>query len=478
MRTHWLNPNSENTQIRRKAAFGVVSVTPKTRVSTHEPIIQRTASCACGGGCPSCEQRTKDPVIQPKLNISSPTDQSELEAESIAQRITTDKNIHSLASITHSSPTAGLQRSCDRCDGFSTEHESEEEETLQPKQSTGHASMEHSPRLAPKVLRQGGESLPGGVREFFEPRFGIDFSNVRIHRDIQAAESARSINALAFTSGHDVFFAEGQYAPETISGQKLLAHELAHTIQQSGKVSDGQALQRKPDDERDVPAKPAPKKAASACPTFVSLTATIKAPKVSDACKNKCRLELGCCTTARGACGNTKDSGAAFKGTIEVPKDCAGELGFVQNLVSSDRKRTPTGKSKECLAITSPHVDGGVPWKGCKVSVSSAGTHTIESDDCPFMELQDTLSAASIADSFKMFLIWKTSGDKGWHTIGKVEWNWTEATALKKGTDCASKWTAPGGSAATVTGAASTESPVSKPKVQDVDDNWGPCDKK
>jgi hypothetical protein len=275
-----------------------------------------------------------------------------------------------------------------------------------------------------------------------------------------------------------VFFAEGQYAPDTAAGKKLLAHELTHAIQQSQKSPGTPTLQRKPDDEKDVPAKPPPKKAAASCPTFVSLTVTIRKPKVSDTCKSKCRLELGCCTTPRGSCGVTKDSGAAFKGTIEVPKDCAGELGLMQNLISSDRKRTLTDKSKECFKITSAHVDGGVPWKGCKVSVSSAGTHTIESDDCPFMILQDHLTAASINDSFKMFLIWKASGAKSWQTIGKVDWSWSAATALQKGKDCASKWTAPGGSASTVKGAASTESPVSKPKVQDVKENWEPCDKK
>jgi ribosomal protein L44E len=446
--------------------------------NTHGPMIQRASSCACGGGCPSCQQQTEDRVIQPKLNISSPTDRYEQEAERVAERIGAAVDPHSLGNITHSNRASAVQRKCDQCNGISADDGPEQEEVLQPKLSTGGASIEPNARLDANVLRQGGQSLPNGVRAFFEPHFGVDFSNVRVHHDNQAAESARSINALAFTSGHDVFFAEGQYAPATAAGKKLLAHELTHTIQQSGKGSGQQTLQRTPDDQKDTPAKPPPKKVASACPTFVSLTATIQAPKVSDACNSKCRLELGCCTTPRGSCGTTKDSGAAFKGTIEVPKDCTGELGLMQNLLSSDRKRTTTGKSKECLSITSTHADGGVPWKGCKVSVTAAGTHTIESDDCPFMELQDTLTAASISDSFKMFLIWKTSTSKGWHTIGKVEWSWSAATALKKGKDCASKWTAPGGKATTVNGEASTESPVSKPSAQDVDDNWAPCDKK
>jgi outer membrane protein OmpA-like peptidoglycan-associated protein len=69
-----------------------------------------------------------------------------------------------------------------------------------------------------------------------EPRFGHDFSNVRIHTGSQAAESARAVNALAYTVGHNVIFGSGQYAPATQAGRQLLAHELAHTVQQEGQT--------------------------------------------------------------------------------------------------------------------------------------------------------------------------------------------------------------------------------------------------
>ena len=77
-----------------------------------------------------------------------------------------------------------------------------------------------------------------------EPRLGHDFSQVRVHTDRRAAESARAVNALAYTVGRDVVFGEGQYSPRTHSGQKLLAHELTHTIQQ-GMQHAPSALQRK-----------------------------------------------------------------------------------------------------------------------------------------------------------------------------------------------------------------------------------------
>jgi len=81
-----------------------------------------------------------------------------------------------------------------------------------------------------------GEPLSRETRAAMEPRFGSDLSRVRVHTDARAAESARSIKALAFTVGQDIVFGAGQYAPQTSAGQKLLAHELTHFIQQSSSV--------------------------------------------------------------------------------------------------------------------------------------------------------------------------------------------------------------------------------------------------
>src|SRR5262245_310933 len=81
-----------------------------------------------------------------------------------------------------------------------------------------------------------GEALPHSTQSFMEERFGSDFSNVRIHRSEPAAESAESINARAYTSGNDIVFNSGEYQPHTSSGQRLIAHELVHTLQQTGGV--------------------------------------------------------------------------------------------------------------------------------------------------------------------------------------------------------------------------------------------------
>ena len=76
-----------------------------------------------------------------------------------------------------------------------------------------------------------GRKLPSATRKFFEPRFGFDFNRLRIHTDAEAAQSARALNAHAFTIGRDIVFGAGRFAPHTSAGQRLLAHELAHVVQ-------------------------------------------------------------------------------------------------------------------------------------------------------------------------------------------------------------------------------------------------------
>src|SRR6185369_3962784 len=92
-------------------------------------------------------------------------------------------------------------------------------------------------------FKGGGQPLPPTLRASFESRFGHDFGEVRIHAGAQAAEAAESINAQAFTVGQDVAFAAGQYSPETGEGQRLLAHELTHVIQQN-EAGQGLTIQR------------------------------------------------------------------------------------------------------------------------------------------------------------------------------------------------------------------------------------------
>ena len=116
-----------------------------------------------------------------------------------------------------------------------TQPEEEEEEPVQAKRS-----KESSPEVSPsfdsgiKSMRGGGQPLPKSSRAYFEPRFGADFSSVKIHTNTSAMHMARSINAKAFTFGKDVVFGEGQYSPQTSNGKRLMAHELTHVVQQEG----------------------------------------------------------------------------------------------------------------------------------------------------------------------------------------------------------------------------------------------------
>ena len=93
------------------------------------------------------------------------------------------------------------------------------------------------PPIVHEVLNSSGQPLDAGTRVFMEPRFGHDFSQVRVHADARAAESVRAVNALAYTVGRDVVFGEGEYAPGTSEGRRLLAHELTHVAQQRSGVS-------------------------------------------------------------------------------------------------------------------------------------------------------------------------------------------------------------------------------------------------
>ena len=88
------------------------------------------------------------------------------------------------------------------------------------------------PQIVEDALKSGGEPLDLRTQEFMESRFEQDFSQVRVHTDARAAESAASISARAYTAGHDIVFGAAQYAPSTPSGKTVIAHELAHVLQQ------------------------------------------------------------------------------------------------------------------------------------------------------------------------------------------------------------------------------------------------------
>ncbi|MBW2690556.1 MAG: DUF4157 domain-containing protein, partial [Deltaproteobacteria bacterium] len=179
-------------------------------------------------------------MIQAKLKINEPGDIYEQEADRVADAVMR-------------MPEPGVQREVEPEEEDEEERlqakplaaqitpliqrkiypEEDGEELIQSKETSG-----QTPRLSPILqnqihsLKGSGHALPQSVRNFFEPRFGYSFGQVRVHNDARAAQLSRGVNARAFTVGQDVVFAAGQYTPETTRGKKLLAHELSHVVQQ------------------------------------------------------------------------------------------------------------------------------------------------------------------------------------------------------------------------------------------------------
>jgi hypothetical protein len=165
--------------------------------------------------------------FQAKLSVNTPGDPYEVEADAMADKVMRMVDpFLPLQKATVFNPSANpIHRKCAEC---------EEEEHIHRKENSG-AETEGSNELDNYVstLSSSGHSLSESSRQFFEPRFGQDFSGVRVHTDSVAAKSAQSINALAYTTGNNIVFNHGQYSPGSQSGQRLLAHELTHVVQQS-----------------------------------------------------------------------------------------------------------------------------------------------------------------------------------------------------------------------------------------------------
>jgi len=150
--------------------------------------------------------------LQRKLAVGSVNDPLETEADAMAARVLSDE--HVAASAASATPAA-LHRKAS---------------------STAVPSVE-APASVHQALRSPGEPLDTATRSSLEPRFGRDLSQVRVHTDSLAAQSAADVQASAYTVGQNVFFAAGNYNPHSAGGKRLLAHELSHTVQQSGGAS-------------------------------------------------------------------------------------------------------------------------------------------------------------------------------------------------------------------------------------------------
>ncbi len=168
------------------------------------------------------------PFFQSKLTVNTPGDAYEQEADSMADRVMRmpEGNIPFFAPISN---IGSIQRKCATC---------QDEEKVQRKETANSSGQIAPPEVAQTLSSGTGQALDSSTQQFMGSRFGHDFSQVRIKTDAQAASSAQTIQAKAYTSGTDIVFGSGEYQPSTTEGKRLLAHELTHVVQQ-GRIPSG-----------------------------------------------------------------------------------------------------------------------------------------------------------------------------------------------------------------------------------------------
>ncbi|HEY0265907.1 MAG TPA: DUF4157 domain-containing protein [Rhizomicrobium sp.] len=213
------------TRFEREADALAVSAMDGGRLPAYSlmavPAIQRKCKCggnASGGGqCDSCREKER---VQTKLKVAEPGDALERQADRIADQVT---KTHAAEGDVHQ---GGVH------------------EPVIARRAAPGSAPEAGGGAVDAALAQPGAVFSGGARRDMERRFGHDFSHVRVHTGSAAVTAAQALNARAFTYGHGIYFGEGQYNPGTAEGRHLIAHELAHVLQQSP------AIHRDPKDEK------------------------------------------------------------------------------------------------------------------------------------------------------------------------------------------------------------------------------------
>lgn len=214
---------------RRAAVASTQSPHRDTHVSASSTLQRAASACACGGGCPRCNsgngafnglkpRGSHGPRVQAKRTVRPSSDTLEQEADRVADHVS--------ATPTHPD-IGGAPPRIQRVLG-------------QPIGQTGAAP---APACLEQVLTGSGRPLDPALRQDMEQRFGHDFSRVRVHSGRDAEESARDLNAHAYTAGSSIVFGAGRFDPGTNDGRRLLAHELTHVVQQNGSQ---EAVQREP----------------------------------------------------------------------------------------------------------------------------------------------------------------------------------------------------------------------------------------
>jgi hypothetical protein len=203
-------------------------VADKVMKMPESSLVQRESTC------PECEEKEKE--------------EGGIQTKSLSRQITPwiqrktlktdDEDVNAKLMDTNRLQREEVEEEKEKQPFFQKKEESQEEDKKETpvlaKLATGSTpSVSPGTESGINSLKGGGQPLSGSTRAFFEPRLGVDFSQVRVHTDTRAAQAAQSINAKAFTTGRDIVFGSGQYSPGTSSGKHLLAHELTHVAQQN-----------------------------------------------------------------------------------------------------------------------------------------------------------------------------------------------------------------------------------------------------
>jgi len=259
--------NTMMTTTRQQAAFKP----PQASYPPQAGILQRQCVCGkhtmAGGQCAECSKKKVMP--QRKLTMGALNDSLEREADRVAEQI-----LAAQASPAVSGTISSIQRDAGRS--------SEESQEV--------------PASIDQVLASAGRPLEPVLRQDMEQRFGHDFSKVRVHLDSAAEQSALDIDAKAYTVGHHIVFGTGRYAPASMEGLHLLAHELTHVVQQSGAGSTARRqVQRAPVYYRQLTWKDFQGKAVESAPESAGILSLFELPGFAAAAsikdtKTRCKL--------------------------------------------------------------------------------------------------------------------------------------------------------------------------------------------
>ncbi len=320
-----------------------VNKTSASNAFFSNSILQR--KCACGnktiadGECSKCTEKKNK--LQRKLNIGASNDSLEKEADRIADQVMTMPVNPNIASV-----PLRIQRI-----------------TNQPVDTvnTVPASVGHT-------LAKSGSPLKSGLRQNMEQRFGHDFSRVRIHTGGTAEQSSQEINAKAYTVGHNIVFNAKEYKPDTSQGQKLIAHELTHVIQQNSMPSNHKLLNKKngktkkkttqfaAKDIAEFKFEPSVNGTPCACLVFVHNNEK-SAKKIAGLMHQHCRYNFASVQTS-GRCipmPGEPAKGSCKKGSIdpnelfpkEVAEKCANDNKTCHDFVDKNKNSTDAAVIKE-----------------------------------------------------------------------------------------------------------------------------------